>query len=190
MSRPKLRIVAPALLGTLLLGACASASSGAETTLAPSATAWRTLPPVAATTVPPVVAVATVSYTVRQGDYPNGVAATAGGGCGGAEIMAANPEVTTLEPGSTIKIPANCLGPGITEEILNNAVITEDTQAEKTTTTKAEKYNSYTVRSGDFWVKIAKKVGCTYRQLKTANPDKTKLFAGDVLNVPKSCDTR
>lgn len=141
--------------------------------------------------MPAAAAVATVSYTVRQGDYPNSVAATAGGGCGGAEIMAANPEVTTLEPGTIIKIPANCLGPGITEEILNNAVVSQDTQPpKKTTTTEAEKYNTYTVKSGDFWVKIARKVGCTYRQLKAANPGKTKLFAGDELNVPRSCDNR
>lgn len=132
-----------------------------------------------------------VSYTVRQGDYPNSVASTAGGGCGGADIMAANPEVTTLEPGTVINIPANCLGPGITEDILNNAVVSQDTTPpKKTTTTAAEKYNTYTVKSGDFWVKIARKVGCTYRQLKAANPGKAKLFAGDVLNVPRSCDSR
>ena len=190
MHRPPIRLVASTLVGAALLGACASSSTGAETTLSPSATAWRTVPPVEATALPTMAPVATIKYTVQQGDYANSIAGDAGGGCSGAEIMAANPTVVNLDPGTVIDIPSNCLGPGITEDILNNKVVTSITDAPKKTTTTVVKYNTYTVKSGDFWVRIARKVGCTYRQLKAANPDRKKLFAGDVLKVPKSCDTR
>lgn len=186
-----IRIAVTALCGAALLGACVGSSSSAETTLAPSATPWRTLPPVAATTIPPLAPIATINYVAREGDYANSIAANAGGGCSGAEILAANPGVTTINAGDIIAIPANCLGPGITEDILNNRVVSSSSVAEESSTTKAkEKYNTYTVRRGDYWVKIARRVGCTYRQLKNANPDTTKLFAGDVLNVPASCDNR
>lgn len=192
MSRSLLRAVASALLGAAVLGGCAGSSSTTETTLSPNATPWRTVPPVSATAIPTSLAIANVQYTAKQGDYANSIAATAGGGCSGAEILAANPGVTTINAGDIINVPANCLGPGVTEDILNGTVIPETTppKEDKTTTTAEESYNIYVVKSGDFWVRIARRTGCTYRQLKAANPGVTKLFPKQELNVPKSCDTR
>ena len=192
MSRSLLRAVASALLGAAFLGGCAGSSSTTETTLSPNATPWRTVPPVSATAIPTSLAIANVQYTAKQGDYANSIAATAGGGCSGAEILAANPGVTTINAGDIINVPANCLGPGVTEDILNGTVIPETTppKEDKTTTTAEESYNIYVVKSGDFWVRIARRTGCTYRQLKAANPGVTKLFPKQELNVPKSCDTR
>jgi hypothetical protein len=191
MSRTLLRVAAPVVLGAAVLGGCAGSSSTTETTLSPNATPWRTVPPVSATEIPTSLAVANVQYTAKQGDYANSIAANAGGGCSGAEILAANPGMTTINAGDIVNVPANCLGPGVTQDILNGTVI-PDTAAptEKTTTTAEESYNIYVVKSGDFWVRIARRTGCTYRQLKAANPGVTKLFPKQELNVPKSCDTR
>ena len=102
MFRPLFRVVAPALLGAALLGGCAGSSSGAETTLSPNATAWRTVPPVSATAIPTSLSIANVQYTAKQGDYANSIASVAGGGCSGAEILAANPGVTTINAGDII----------------------------------------------------------------------------------------
>jgi hypothetical protein len=192
MSRSLFRVLALAFLGGAVLGGCAGSSSTTETTLSPSATPWRTVPPVSATEIPTSLSVANVKYTAKQGDYANSIAATAGGGCSGAEVLAANPGVTTINAGDIINVPANCLGPGVTEDILNGTVIpdTAPPQESKTTTTARESYNVYVVKSGDFWVRIARRTGCTYRQLKAANPGVTKLFPKQELNVPKSCDTR
>lgn len=180
----------PVLAGVLLLGACGSSATSSETTLSPSATPWRTVPPVSATAIPTVAPVANISYTAREGDYSNLIAQRAGGGCSGAEIMSANPEITTIEAGVILQIPANCLGPGITEAILNETVVPDTKPSEKTTTTRKESYNSYTIQRGDSWVRIARKVGCTYRQMRNANPDVERLYAGRKLRVPKSCDDR
>jgi hypothetical protein len=192
MSRSLLRVAAPVVLGVAVLGGCAGSSSTTETTLSPNATPWRTVPPVSATEIPTSLAVANVQYTAKQGDYANSIAAIAGGGCSGAEILAANPGMTTINAGDVVNVPANCLGPGVTQDILNGTVIPDTAApAEKTTTTAAaESYNIYVVKSGDFWVRIARRTGCTYRQLKAANPGVTKLFPKQELNVPKSCDTR
>ena len=191
MSRTLLRIAAPVVLGAAVLGGCAGSSSTTETTLSPNATPWRTVPPVSATEIPTSLAVANVQYTAKEGDYANSIAANAGGGCSGAEILAANPGMTTINAGDIVNVPANCLGPGVTQDILNGTVIPDTSApAEKTTTTAEESYNVYVVKSGDFWVRIARRTGCTYRQLKAANPGVTKLFPKQELNVPKSCDTR
>ncbi len=143
-----------------------------------------------ATAIPTLAPVPNVNYIAREGDYSNLIAQRAGGGCSGAEILSANPGVTTINAGDVILIPANCLGPGITEAILNETVVPDDTVAEKTTTTRKESYNSYTIQRGDSWVKIARRVGCTYRQMRNANPDVERLYAGRKLRVPKSCDDR
>lgn len=178
------------LIGSSLLAACGTAASSSETTLSPSATPWRTVPPVSATAIPTLAPVPNVNYIAREGDYSNLIAQRAGGGCSGAEILSANPGVTTINAGDIILVPANCLGPGITEAILNETVVPESSVAEKTTTTRKESYNSYTIQRGDSWVKIARKVGCTYRQMRSANPDVERLYAGRKLRVPKSCDDR
>lgn len=192
MFLPLFRVAAPVMLGAAVLGACAGSSSGTETTLSPNATAWRTVPPVSATAIPTSLSIANVQYTAKQGDYANSIASIAGGGCSGAEILASNPGVTTINAGDIINVPANCLGPGVTEDILNGTVIPETStpNEDKTTTTAEETYNTFVVKSGDFWVRIARRTGCTYRQLKAANPGVTKLFPKQELKVPRSCDTR
>lgn len=187
MNFGRTRLAGLGLFAGLVLGACASSSGAAETTLSPSATPWRTLPPVSATEIPTSATLPSINYTVQRGDFSNSIAKKAGGGCSGADILAANPGVTTLNPGDVIAIPANCLGAGITEEILN-AGPADSLPPEKTTTTTTEpKYAKYTIVAGDFWYKISSKTGCTVRELKSANPSVKSLRPGKEIRVPLSC---
>ena len=187
MKSARPRLMGLGLLGTLVLAACSSSSTAAETTLSPSATPWRTLPPVSATEIPTSATLPSINYTVQRGDFSNSIAKKAGGGCSGADILAANPGVTTLNPGDVIAIPANCLGAGITEEILNSGPADTLPPGKTTTTTTEAKYAKYTIVAGDFWYKIASKTGCTVKQLKAANTNVKSLHPGNDLRVPLSC---
>ena len=199
MTLRSLRILGPAVAGALALGACGTSSGQAETTPAPNTTPWRTLPPVSATDPTTSLAAGSgvVNYTIRVGDYANLIAKKAAGGCAGTDIMAFNPDVKILVPGQNIKIPPNCLGAGITQDLLNNGTgLPTDTTpggtAKKatTTTTIATKYNTYVIQSGDYWYLIVKKVGCSYAELLAANASVSVLIPGNKIRVPVKCDSR
>ena len=140
-----------------------------------------------------------ITYTVKPGDYANRIAGKAGGGCSGTELLDFNPEVKTLIPGGTLRIPPACLATGVTEESLNAEAEPTDSGTDsnsdstdsQTDTTDKPAFNTYVVVSGDYAFKIVKKVGCTFAQLKKANPGKmSRLKPKMKLKVPVSCDTR
>ena len=197
MSPRRLRLALPAVvLSTLLAAACGTASSSSETTPAPNTTPWRTLAPVSATDPGSSIQLegGTISYTVRYGDFPNGIARAAGGACSGTDIMGYNPNITTLAPGQLLKIPASCLAAGVTEASLN--AVTPDTAGPGTTdksgtpATTIGDVSVYRVVDGDYWPSISKKTGCSVKLLKAANPGVVNIKTGMKLKVPISCDTR
>ena len=74
MNLGRARLAGLGLLAGLFLGACSSTSGAAETTLSPSATPWRTLPPVSATEIPTSATLPSINYTVQRGDFSNSIA--------------------------------------------------------------------------------------------------------------------
>jgi hypothetical protein len=196
MSLRRLRLTLPAVvLSTLLAAACGTASSSSETTPAPNTTPWRTLAPVSANDPGSSIPLegGTINYTVRWGDSPNAIAGAAGGGCSGADIMGYNPSITSLAPGQILKIPANCLAAGVTEESLN--AVTPDTAPGTTDkngkpATTIGDVSVYRVVDGDYWPSISKKTGCPVKLLKAANPGVVNIKTGQKIKVPISCDTR
>jgi len=195
MATRSLRFVAPAVVAaSLVFSACGSSSSGSEVTPAPNTTPWRTLAPVAGTGVGSSVPLDgdVINYVIQSGDFPNAVAKKAGGLCSGSELLDYNPDVA-FNPGNIIKVPTSCLADGVTEDVLNTPDettpdVTGDTTkgGKKTTTTEVE-YVAYVVEPGEFWFAIAKKTGCTYKQIRAANPRVKTLHPGDKIRVPLSC---
>jgi LysM repeat protein len=181
------------------LAACGdSGGSSSETTAGPSTSLWRTIPPVLDTGAGGVLVPegGSITYIVKSGDYANKIAAKAAGGCSGNELLEYNPELQdNLYPGAAMKIPASCLGTGVTEETLNasadTTTNTTDAADDTTDTTDVPKYNSYTVVKGDYEFGIVKKTGCSSAALRKANPGKmSNLKPKMKLKIPTSCDTR
>lgn len=200
MATRSLRYVAPAVVAaSLVFTACGSSSSGSEVTPAPNTTPWRTLAPVAGTATGSSIPLDGdfVNYVIQSGDFPNAVAKKAGALCSGSELLDTNPDVA-FNPGNIIKVPTTCLADGITEDILNQPADTtppdgtdatgDTTKGGKKTTTTEVEYVSYVVEPGEFWFAIAKKTGCTYKQIRAANPKVKSLHPGDKIRVPLSCD--
>ena len=191
---------------SLTLVACGGSSgNGAETTPAPNTTPWRTIAPVAGTDPAGAVAIegGVITYTIRAGDYANRIAGKAGGGCSGTELLEFNPDVKVLIQGDTLKIPGSCVGEGVTEASLNEAdgTSTDDTSTDEsdttvkgskktTTTVDPDSGGFYKIVSGDYWLGIAKKVGCKYQELKAVNQGITTLIPGRKVRIPAKCTPR
>jgi LysM repeat protein len=186
MLRRRLSPLAALGLVAVIVAGCSSSSNSAETTLSPQATPWRTLPPVSATDAPTSIAnaVGAISYTVRVGDYANGIAAKAGGVCSGADILSFN-NITSLYPGEVIKISGACLAPGVTADVLN--AIGASGPGGSPVTTSLTEYVLYIVVKGDYWLAIARKTGCKTSELINANPGVSVLLPGEKLRVPMTC---
>ncbi len=195
---------------SLTLTACGGSSgNGAETTPAPNTTPWRTIAPVPGTDPGGALAIegGFITYTIKAGDYANRIASNAGGGCSGTELLDFNPDVKVLIQGGALKIPGSCVADGVTEASLNEGEESTDDTAtddsatdESDTTVKGSKKTTttvdpdsggfYKIVSGDYWLGIAKKVGCKYQELKAVNRNITTLIPGRNVRIPAKCTPR
>jgi LysM repeat protein len=185
------------VLGALGLGAVACGGrggSGSEITPARSDTAFRTLPPVTPTLPPTTIAVAEpITYIVKRGDFPSLIVRRAAGGCKLADLEKANKNVDfdTFTVGTRIQIPADCFAEGVTIDNWSVTTIPGEFETDENGSvvpaTAAKITGTYTIRKGDYWLKIARKFDCDQKDIRLVNPTVKTLIPKRTIRIPATC---
>ncbi len=127
-------------------------------------------------------------YTVKAGDYWLKIAKDLGVTL--QDLLDANGATskTNIVPGQVLSIPAKSTATTVagapTATTPPSATVAQTTVPGATTV--AGKGGTYTVKSGDYWIKIAKDLGVNLQDLLTANgaTTSTLIVAGQKLNIP------